>query len=66
MEMNIGNVDRIVRAIVGLALLSLVVIGPQTLWGLLGVIPLATAVVGFCPVYKAFGISTNPMTLKHR
>jgi len=55
---NVGGIDRILRIIVGLALLSLVFIGPKTLWGLVGVIPLGTGLVRFCPAYLPFGIKT--------
>jgi cadmium resistance protein CadD (predicted permease) len=58
MTRNVGTVDRIVRAAVGLGLLSLVFVGPETLWGLLGLIPLATAAIGYCPPYALFGINT--------
>ncbi len=51
-------VERAVRVIVGLVALSLVVVGPRTWWGLLGVIPLLTGVIGSCPLYTLFGIST--------
>lgn len=56
---NMGNIDRALRVIVGLGLLSLVFVGPQTLWGLVGIVPLATAAIGFCPAYRLFGISTG-------
>lgn len=55
---NVGNLDRALRVILGLGLLSLVFVGPQTLWGLVGIVPLATAAIGFCPVYRLFGIRT--------
>ncbi len=58
MEANIGRTDRIIRIIAGLVLLSLVFIGPQTLWGLVGLIPLATAFINFCPAYKLLGMDT--------
>jgi hypothetical protein len=58
MSMNVGTTDRLLRIVVGLALLSLVFVGPQTLWGLIGIIPLATAVFGYCPAYALFGIRT--------
>jgi len=58
---NEGNLDRVLRAMLGLGLLSLVVVGPQTLWGLLGLIPLSTALLGSCPAYTLLGISTCPM-----
>ncbi len=60
MSANVGTIDRILRIIVGLGLLSLTVIGPQTLWGLIGIIPLATALLGYCPAYTLLGMSTCP------
>ncbi len=58
MVRNEGNIDRVLRVIVGLALLSIVFVGPQTLWGLIGIIPLATGLVGTCPIYSILGIRT--------
>lgn len=58
MRQNIGGIDRLLRIIVGLIALSLVVAGPKSLWGLLGLVPLATALVGWCPPYALIGIST--------
>lgn len=58
MSANIGNLDAILRALVGLALLSLVFVGPQTYWGLIGIVPLVTAGMRFCPLYRLFGIRT--------
>jgi len=58
MACNVGTIDRILRAVVGLALISLVFIGPQTAWGWIGLVPLATAVLGWCPPYAMLGIST--------
>jgi len=58
MKTNSGNIDRILRAIAGLVLLSLVFVGPQTMWGLIGIIPLLTAITGFCPAYTLLGINT--------
>ena len=58
MKKNIGNVERIIRIIVGLTLLSFTVIGPKSLWGLIGILPLATGFIGWCPPYALFGIST--------
>jgi hypothetical protein len=55
---NEHMVDRAIRVVVGIALLSLVFVGPQTLWGLVGLVPLLTGVVGSCPLYRIFGIST--------
>ena len=50
--------ERIIRVVAGLTILSLTFIGPQTLWGLIGIIPLATGIVGWCPPYAMLGIST--------
>lgn len=61
MTKNEGTFDRALRVIVGLALLSLVFVGPQTLWGLIGLVPLITGLVGICPVYSLLGIRTCPM-----
>jgi hypothetical protein len=58
MMQNIGSIDRAVRLIAGIGLLSLVFVGPQTWWGLLGIIPLVTALVGWCPPYALLGINT--------
>ena len=55
---NEGTVDRVLRIIVGAGLLSLVFVGPQTAWGWIGVVPLATGIVGNCPVYSLLGINT--------
>jgi hypothetical protein len=61
MNQNEGTIDRVIRVVVGLVLLSLTVIGPQTWWGLLGFVPLLTGVVGFCPLYSALGLRTCPV-----
>ena len=58
MTVNMGSADRIIRAIVGVVLLALVFVGPQTPWGWIGIIPLATALVGTCPAYSLLGIKT--------
>ncbi|MDJ0640875.1 MAG: DUF2892 domain-containing protein [Paracoccaceae bacterium] len=60
MSKNEGTIDRTLRVILGLVLLSLVFVGPQTLWGLIGIVPLATGLIGNCPVYSILGISTCP------
>ena len=51
-------IERILRVVVGLGLLSLIFVGPQSYWGLLGILPLVTGLAGTCPVYTLFGIST--------
>lgn len=58
MTSNVGTVDRVLRVLIGLGLLSLIFFGPKTLWGLVGVVPLATAAAGFCPLYRLIGLST--------
>lgn len=57
-KLNEGTADRAFRAIVGLGVVSLVFIGPKTPWGWLGLIPLGTALMGWCPLYSLFGINT--------
>ncbi len=58
---NEGILDRTIRVVVGLALLSLTLVGPRSLIGLVGVVPLLTGVVGFCPAYRLFGLRTCSM-----
>lgn len=58
MKVNEASWDRIARVALGLVVLSLVVIGPKTPWGFLGVIPVVTGLIGFCPLYRILGIST--------
>lgn len=58
MEKNLGSIDRALRIIAGIVLLSLVFVGPQTPWGWIGVVPLLTALIGWCPAYKIVGLST--------
>lgn len=57
---NEHPVERGLRVLLGLGLLSLVFVGPRTLWGLVGLVPLATGLLGSCPLYTVFGISTCP------
>lgn len=60
MTKNVGGIDRIARIVVGVILIALVFVGPQSPWGWIGVIPLATALIGWCPAYTIFGIRTCP------
>ncbi len=60
---NEGPVDRAVRVVLGLALLALLGVGPVPGWGLaglVGIVPLATGILGVCPLYSILGISTCP------
>lgn len=61
MTRNEGTIDRVLRIVLGLVLLSLVFIGPQTPWGWIGLVPLVTGLIGTCPVYSVLGVSTCPM-----
>lgn len=56
---NEGTIDRTLRILVGLGAVSTVFVGPQSNWGLLGLIPLFTGLVGSCPVYTLFGFNTG-------
>ena len=59
MKRNIGDIERGVRIVAGLGLTSLAFVGPQNLWFLLGLVPLATGVIGWCPPYALLGLNTN-------
>lgn len=61
MSRNEGTIDRILRVILGIVLLSLVFVGPQTPWGWIGIVPLVTGLVGTCPLYSILGIRTCPL-----
>jgi len=60
MNANVGGIDRALRIVAGLTLLSLFFIldGPNRWWVLVGLVPLATGLIGWCPAYLPFGIST--------
>lgn len=62
---NEHSLERVVRVAAGLGLLSIVFTGPQTPWGWLGIIPLATGLLGSCPLYTLLGISTCPLKKTH-
>lgn len=55
---NVGSADRIVRIVLGLVLIALVFVGPQTPWGWLGLIPLVTGVMRTCPLYSLMGVNS--------
>jgi hypothetical protein len=61
MSKNVGGIDRILRIVVGLALIGLTLAGIIGMWGWIGVVPLATAAIGWCPAYLPFGIKTCKM-----
>lgn len=62
MKQNVGSIDKVLRVIVGLALLSMLlwVEGNAKYWGLIGIVPLLTALTGICPAYSIIGVSTCP------
>ncbi len=61
MKLNVGGIDRILRIVVGLVLVGLAATETVGWWGWLGVVPLATGAIGWCPPYALFGISTCSM-----
>ena len=58
MTQNIGNIERIIRIVGGLVLIALAATGTVGVWGWLGLVPLATGLVGWCPPYSLLGINT--------
>lgn len=59
---NVGGLDRILRIIIGLGLIGIVFVGPQTPWGWGGVVPLLTGLFGTCPLYSLLGFQTRRRT----
>lgn len=59
MSQNVGSVDRAIRIIAGLVLIGLAATGKIGVWGYIGVVPLATGLIGWCPAYLPFGIKTK-------
>ncbi len=64
MSSNVGGIDRILRIVLGLVLIGLTVTGTIGVWGWLGVVPLATGAIGWCPPYAIFGFNTCSMKKK--
>ena len=60
MKTNVGGIDKILRMAVGVALIGLAVAGIGTPWTWIGILPLVTGVVGFCPAYSLIGVNTCP------
>jgi hypothetical protein len=61
MKSNVGGIDRILRIVLGLALLALTLTGTIGVWGWIGLVLLATAAFGFCPLYTVLGMNTCAM-----
>lgn len=59
-KLNVGGIDRVLRVVLGLALIALVFVGPQTPWGWIGVVPLLTGLMRTCPLYTLIGLNTCP------
>jgi hypothetical protein len=57
MKLNVGGIDRILRIVVGLALVAWALMGGPV-WAWIGIVPLATGAIGFCPLYPILGMST--------
>jgi hypothetical protein len=61
MKVNVGGLDRVLRIVAGIVLLALTAMGTIGLWGLVGIVLLATGLFRFCPAYSIFGLSTCPL-----
>jgi hypothetical protein len=61
MKINEGTLDRAVRVLAGLVLIALTLTGTIGVWGWIGVVPIATGLIGWCPAYTLLGINTCPM-----
>ena len=64
---NVGPLDRAFRMVLGVVLIALVFVGPQSLWGLAGIVPLVSGFIGYSPIYALFGFSTigSPHRIMH-
>lgn len=60
MNTNVGSIDRVLRIVVGLALIALTVLGKIGVWGWVGLVPLLTGLLRFCPLYTVLGCKTKP------
>lgn len=61
---NLGTADRLIRIVAGLFMLSLVFVGPKSLFGLVGLVPLVTGAIGSCALYRLCGASTCPVNTR--
>ena len=61
MKFNVGGMDRILRIVVGFALIGLAATGTVGVWGWIGVVPLLTGTIKFCPLYSIVGINSCPV-----
>ncbi|MBA0901034.1 MAG: DUF2892 domain-containing protein [Candidatus Nitrotoga sp.] len=58
MKINTGCIDRALRVVIGLALVTMAATGTVGMWGWIGVVPLLTGLIGFCPLYTIMGTNT--------
>ncbi|UOD50314.1 YgaP family membrane protein [Orrella daihaiensis] len=61
MKVNVGGIDRVLRIVVGIALIALTLAGTIGAWGWIGVVPLATGLFRICPAYSLIGVNTCPL-----
>lgn len=61
MNLNVGTVDRVARVVAGLVLIALAVVGTIGAWGYIGIVPLVTGAIGYCPAYSLLGLRTCPI-----
>jgi hypothetical protein len=61
MNANVGGIDKILRIVAGLVLIGLAIMGIGAPWTWIGVVPLATGLMGWCPAYSIFGLNTCPL-----
>ncbi len=61
MTKNVGGIDRILRIVAGLVLIGLTLMGTLPVWGYIGIVPLATGLIGWCPPYAILGFNTCSM-----
>ena len=64
MKLNVGGADRVMRIVMGLVLIGFTLMGQIGLWGWLGILPLATGIIGWCPPYAMLGFNTCAMKNK--
>ncbi|MBP7442898.1 MAG: DUF2892 domain-containing protein [Thauera sp.] len=63
MKSNVGGIDKIIRILAGVALIAWALMGGPV-WAWIGVVPLATGLLGWCPAYTLFGMNTCPLSKK--
>ncbi|MHB1515296.1 MAG: YgaP family membrane protein [Acidiferrobacteraceae bacterium] len=61
MSKNVGTADRVIRVTIGLIAITLTINGRWAPWGWIGIVPLVTGLVGYCPVYRMLGLNTGPV-----